>query len=328
MTKFVTKIQELPIASDRAKADISGNSIVDTYATKIEGSKVSVAEGQTQGYLSDVLKAGNGITLTEENGELTASANVRILSFNNSITSDEWTDLYSKIISREISLFCIRDSSLFSIAGVTKSEITFVGLDFFSSYSCKFRALILNSDGTWSEKAWNLCPLSGDSGKSIAGAPISGTKTLTGKTETNYWTGYWIPLLSVPISRFCLTITIEDTRSAYNTSMVIDLMGIDKNWLTASYTCLNTDNDCLRIWKDSSNWYIGFEGSAISSSEHSFEYRISSTKPISVNTITQENRLDPSTLDISGVHLQKPVANTLPDWDQSAPTSSDSTELS
>lgn len=74
MADFVTKIHEMPIASDRAKADIAGNSIVDTYATKAEGAKVSVKEGTAQGYLNDVLVGGTDITLTEANGVLTASS--------------------------------------------------------------------------------------------------------------------------------------------------------------------------------------------------------------------------------------------------------------
>ena len=74
MAEFITKIHEMPIASDRAKADIAGNSIVDTYATKAEGAKVSVKEGTEQGYLKDVLVGGNDITLTEANGVLTASS--------------------------------------------------------------------------------------------------------------------------------------------------------------------------------------------------------------------------------------------------------------
>ena len=70
---FITKIHELPIASDRAKADIAGNAIIDTYATKTESAKVSVSEGATPDYLGNVLKAGNGITLTETNGVISAS---------------------------------------------------------------------------------------------------------------------------------------------------------------------------------------------------------------------------------------------------------------
>jgi hypothetical protein len=74
MAEFITKIYEMPIASDRAKADIAGNSIVDTYATKAEGAKVSVKEGTAQGYLNDVLVGGTDISLTEANGVLTASS--------------------------------------------------------------------------------------------------------------------------------------------------------------------------------------------------------------------------------------------------------------
>ena len=70
---FVTKIAELPIASDRAKADIAGNVIADTYATKTESAKVSTSEGATPDYLGNVLKAGDGITLTETNGVISAS---------------------------------------------------------------------------------------------------------------------------------------------------------------------------------------------------------------------------------------------------------------
>ena len=70
---FVTKIHDLPIASDRAKADIAGNVIADTYATKTESAKVSTSEGATPDYLGNVLKAGNGISLTEADGAITAS---------------------------------------------------------------------------------------------------------------------------------------------------------------------------------------------------------------------------------------------------------------
>lgn len=324
MAEFVTKIQELPIASDRAKADISGNSIVDTYATKTEGEQVSVSEGATKGYLSDVLKAGTGITLTESDSAITASANIRTLYFGKEITADEWQDLYSKLTNEAISLVCQRSYGLYPLAKISTTEITFAGVDISSDYSSKFRSLVLRSDGTWSEGAWLFCPLSNNSGKIISGAPISGTKILTEKTE-NYWTGYWIPVLTIPIGRFCLTLKIEDT-TAYNTSMVLDLMGIDANWLTASYTCLNPEKDYLRIWKDSTNWFIGFDGTALSKSRHTLTYRISSNKAIAANIISNETRLDPSTLDISGVHLQKPVANTTPDWNQSAPTS-DTAEL-
>jgi hypothetical protein len=74
MAEFITKLYEMPIASDRTKADIAGNSIVDTYATKAEGAMVSVKEGTEQGYLNDVLVGGNDITLTEADGVLTASS--------------------------------------------------------------------------------------------------------------------------------------------------------------------------------------------------------------------------------------------------------------
>lgn len=73
MTEFVDKIDNKSLAAARAYSDWSGNAIADTYATKTEGAKVSVSEGSTPDYLGNVLKAGDGITLTETNGVISAS---------------------------------------------------------------------------------------------------------------------------------------------------------------------------------------------------------------------------------------------------------------
>lgn len=317
MAQFVTKIKELPIASDRAKADIAGNSIVDTYATKTEGAKVAASEGQTQGYLSDVLKAGDGIELSESDGVITASTNVvKILQFNSTLTADEWKDLYDKLKVGDITLFCKKDSGLYPMSDFTESKITFFGFDMNSTYAAKSRTLHLDSTGAWTESSQFFVPNVTRGGVFFAGVPSFGSKTLTAKSS-NYWTKFWVPIFSIPIGRFNLSIQIIDTASAYSTTYSIHLLGIDSQWLTASYSCLNTDEDFLRIWHDSSNWYIGFDGNALSDASHTIKFLLESVLPYNFSVITSETRLDPSTLDISGVHLQKPVANTLPDWQQS-----------
>lgn len=326
MTKFVTKIQDLPIASDRAKADIAGNSIVDTYATKSEGSMVSVSEGQTQGYLSDVLKAGDGITLTESDGAITASANIKILQYGKAITSDKWKDLHNKIAAGEISLFCKRNAELYPLLSSTNTDIIFGGLDIASDYSSKSRKLILQSGGTWSESAWFMLPANNYAIRTIRNAIGGGTKILSEKTS-DYWTGYWVPIFSVPIGRFNFTLQLFDNSSAYNANITANFLGIDKDWMTVSFTCLNPATQILRVWKDGTRWYIGVSGEGLSKSLHTFEFRLVSVLPLSFEIVSNETRLDPSTLDISGVHLQKPVANTSPDWDQSPVSTSDSSEL-
>lgn len=328
MATFITKIQEMPIASDRAKADISGNSIVDTYATKTEGAKVSVSEGQTQGYLSEVLKAGNGITLTESDGTITASANIQVLKYGSEITAEKWNDLYDKVVAGDISLFCRYSKGLYPLIRYDSDSLIFFGTDYTSSYFAKSRHLDLYNTGKWAEGATNFVPVTGNAGTIFRGTPIYGEKKLTLKSN-NYWSGYWIPVISFPIGRFVLDLQLMDASSSYNTSYYIHLMGIDKYWLTASYTCLNPEQDYLRIWKDDSNWYIGFDGASLSDKTHTFKFRLDSDDTYSVKAITEETRLDPSTLDISGVHLQKPVANTVPDWNQSSPatSASDSEEL-
>lgn len=327
MTKFVTQIKELPIASDRARADIAGNSIVDTYATKTEGAKVSVSEGQAQGYLSEVLLAGNGITLTESNGTITASANIKILQYGEAITTEEWNDLHDKVVEGDLSLFCKYQAGLYPVIRYEDSKFVFFGTDSTSFNKSKSRFFHLYSTGKWEEGAINFVPHVGNCGTYFRGVASFGEKKLTAK-NSNYWSGYWVPVFSIPIGRFVMDVQLMDASSEYSTSYCIHLMGIDKSWLTASYTCLNTEKDYLRIWMDDSNWYIGFDGTALSDSLHTIKFKIDSDDTYTFRTITEETRLDPSALDISGVHLQKPVANTVPDWDQSAPvtSASDSSE--
>ena len=321
---FVTKIHDLPIASDRAKADIAGNVIADTYATKTESAKVSTSEGATPDYLGNVLKAGDGISLIESDGAITAKAKIRIITWRSTIS---FSELYNDLVNGDTVLFVKYNSQLYPMADFTNKRITFFGHDINSSYHAKTRILEMNSDGSWAESALFYSPHDSMAGRSFTGLPAYGTKTLTEKS-TDYWTGYWVPIVSIPIGRFVINMTICDSTSAYNTSYCLDLMGIDTNWLTVSYSCLNTENDCLRIWKDSSNWYIGFDGSALSKSPHNFAYIATAPTTFIIETISAETRVDPSTVSISGIRLQKPPANVTPDWEQTAPsTTSDETEL-
>ena len=321
---FVTKIHDLPIASDRAKADIAGNVIADTYATKTESAKVSTSEGATPDYLGNVLKAGDGISLTEADGAITAKAKIRIITWRSEFS---YSELYNDLVNGDTVLFIKYNTQLYPMANYTDKSITFLGYDVNSSYHAKMRVLVMKSDGSWSESALFFAPLESNASHFFCGLPETGTKTLSSKS-TDYWTGYWVPIVSIPIGRFSINMTINDSISAYNTSYCIDLLGIDTNWLTVSYSCLNPERDCLRIWKDSSNWYIGFDGSVLSKSPHKFAYYATSPSVFTTNIISAETRVDPSTVSISGVHLQKPPANVTPNWDQTAPsTTSDETEL-
>ena len=321
---FITKIHDLPIASDRAKADIAGNAIADTYATKTESAKVSTSEGATPDYLGNVLKAGDGISLIEENGAITAKTKTRIITWKSEVS---FSELYNDLVNGDTVLFLKYNTQLYPMANFTNKNITFLGHDVNSTYHAKMRFLMIHDDGSWSESALFFAPLGSEASRFFQGLPAYDTKTLTEKS-TDYWTGYWVPIVSIPIGRFLFNMSIYDQTSAYNTSYSLDLMGIDTNWLTVSYSCLNPEKDCLRIWKDSSNWYIGFNGSAVNKFPHSFVYYAVSPTTFSINTISNETRVDPSTVSISGIHLQKPPANVTPDWDQTAPsTTSDETEL-
>ena len=321
---FVTKIAELPIASDRAKADIAGNVIADTYATKTESGKVSTSEGATPDYLGNVLKAGDGISLIESDGAITAKAKIRIITWRSTVS---FSELYNDLVNGDTVLFMKYNSQLYPMAYFDKSSITFFGHDVSSASQSKVRILKMNSDNSWSEGALFFVPRGSTMGRSFQGCSSYDNKTLTAKS-TDYWTGYWVPIVSIPIRRFLISLSIYDRTSAYNTSYCLDLMGIDKDCLTVSYSCLNPENDCLRIWKDSSNWYIGFDGSALSKDEHDFSYIATSPYIFYTEVVSNETRVDPSTVSISGIRLQKPPANVTPDWDQTAPsTTSDETEL-
>ena len=321
---FITKIHELPIASDRAKADIAGNAIIDTYATKTESAKVSAVEGATPDYLGNVLKAGNGVSLTEADGAITVNAKIHIINWCSTVS---FSDLYNDIVSGDTVLFLKYNSQLYPMAYFTDSDIIFFGHDVSSTYHARVRRLVLNSDNSWSESALYMSPIDSIAGRFFVGCPSYGTKSLTAKS-TDYWSGYWVPIISIPIGKILINMSIFDKTSAYNTTYNLELMGMDTNWLTVSYSCLNTENDCLRIWKDSSNWYIGFDGSALSKSVHNFAYIATSPSACTTNIISAETRVDPSTVSISGVRLQKPPANVTPDWEQTAPsTTSDETEL-
>ena len=324
MTEFVDKIDNKSLAAARAYSDWSGNAIADTYATKTEGAKVSVSEGSTPDYLGNVLKAGDGISLIEENGVITANTKTRIITWRSEVS---FSELYNDIMNGDIVLFIKYNEQLYPMSNITKTEITFFGHDINSSYHAKVRILRLKSDGSWAESALLFSPNDSKAGSSFTGCPSYGTKTLTAKS-TDYWTGYWVPIVSIPIGKFLINMSIYDTTSEYNTSYCLDLLGIDTNWLTVSYSCLNPEKDCLRIWKDSSKWYVGFDGSALSKSPHKFAYYAVSPTTFTTNIISAENRVDPSTVSISGVRLQKPPANVTPDWEQTAPsTTSDETEL-
>ena len=324
MTKFVDKIDNKSLAAARAYSDWSGNAIADTYATKTEGAKVSVSEGSTPDYLGNVLKAGDGISLIEADGAITAKAKIRIITWRSEVS---FSELYNDIVKGDTVLFMKYNSQLYPMANYTNTDITFLGHDTTSTFHAKMRFLVLRSNGTWSESALYFAPLDRSASHFFRGLPAYDNKTLTAKS-TDYWTGYWVPIVSIPIGRFVINMTIYDSTSEYNTSYCLDLMGIDTDWLTVSYSCLNPENDCLRIWKDSSNWYIGFDGSALSKSQHIFQYYATSPIALTANTISNETRVDPSTVSISGIRLQKPPANVTPDWDQTAPsTTSDETEL-
>ena len=323
MTEFVDKIDNKSLAAARAYSDWSGNAIADTYATKTEGAKVSVSEGSTPDYLGNVLKAGDGISLIESDGAITAKAKIRIITWRSTIS---FSELYNDLVNGDTVLFVKYNSQLYPMANYTNTDITFLGYDTNSTCHAKMRILVLRSGGSWSESALYFAPLVPTASHFFRGLPSYDTKTLTEKS-TDYWTGYWVPFVSIPIGRFLINMSIYDSTSEYNTSYCLDLMGIDTNWLTVSYSCLNPERDCLRIWKDSSNWYIGFDGSAVSKSPHSFVYYAVSPNTFTTNTISAETRVDPSTVSISGIRLQKPSANVTPDWDQTAPTTSDETEL-
>ena len=324
MTKFVDKIDNKSLAAARAYSDWSGNAIADTYATKTEGAKVSVSEGSTPDYLGNVLKAGDGISLIESDGAITAKAKIRIITWRSEVS---FSELYNDLVNGDTVLFMKYNSQLYPMAYFDKSSITFFGHDVSSQSHSKVRVLKMKSDNSWTESALFFSPRSSTMGRSFQGCPSYDNMTLTAKS-TDYWTGYWVPIVSIPIRRFLISLSIYDRTSAYNTSYCLDLMGIDKDCLTVSYSCLNPENDCLRIWKDSSNWYIGFDGSALSKDEHDFSYIATSPYTFFTEIISDETRVDPSTVSISGIRLQKPPANVTPDWDQTAlSTTSDETEL-